>query len=336
MVQGLLVRYANQHVQRAGLFHFRENIQERWEEVKVQLRVGFDWKRVGENYTQLQLYITKGERAPLDGRGGNVEKRERSGLVMCAACMHVSVCVCVCVCVSHLSSVLTLKLWLCREQEPRAGGGKMETLPPEGWAHTLGGDWLLAYFCLNENLWSKTVWKKYSVTCTVSELPLSACMCHCAFAFTYIKTESKVFFFFLRVPFNFQVLSAWLRKNQLLLLNYIQVFISLSVVLTSWYLTVCMKEKVFLCVTLKVTVKAASVSWWSSKRINPTTDTSAFFPKLRKKQRPCSYTSHDATLVRPCTKVSSQQSIVQSGYSQRPAPQDTNTCSNLVVVWLIL
>ena len=150
----------------------------------------------------------------------------------------------VCVCVSHLSSVLTLKLWLCREQEPRAGGGKMETLPPEGWAHTLGGDWLLAYFCLNENLWSKTVWKKYSVTCTVSELPLSACMCHCAFAFTYIKTESKVFFFFLRVPFNFQVLSAWLRKNQLLLLNYIQVFISLSVVLTSWYLTVCMKEKV--------------------------------------------------------------------------------------------
>ena len=179
MVQGLLVRYANQHVQRAGLFHFRENIQERWEEVKVQLRVGFDWKRVGENYTQLQLYITKGERAPLDGRGGNVEKRERSGLVMCAACMHV--CVCVCVCVTPLLcfdfEVVTLSGAGAESRRWENGNSTTWGLS----AHTGGGlafsIFLSKWKFVKQNSLEKIFCHLYSLGAALERVYVSLCLC---------------------------------------------------------------------------------------------------------------------------------------------------------------
>ncbi len=40
----LVVRYVNQHVQRAGLFLLQREYSKTMREVKVQLRVGFDWK----------------------------------------------------------------------------------------------------------------------------------------------------------------------------------------------------------------------------------------------------------------------------------------------------
>lgn len=80
----------NQQVQRAGLYT-SERIFQNDERSESSAPSGIGLETSQWNYTQLQLYITKGERAPLDSRGGNVEKRERSSLVICAACTCVYV-----------------------------------------------------------------------------------------------------------------------------------------------------------------------------------------------------------------------------------------------------
>lgn len=146
-------RHVNQqHVQRAGL-STSERIFHNDERSESSAPSGIGLETTHWNYTQLQLYITKGERAPLDNRGGNVEKRNVS-FIICMACT------CACVCVREKDTSPLFWLWSCDFVRAEAESRRWENgnLPPEGCAHTQGF-WLLAYSCLNENLWSKTVWK---------------------------------------------------------------------------------------------------------------------------------------------------------------------------------
>lgn len=120
-------------------------------EVKVQLRVGFDWKWVDDEITHSFNYTSQRAKEP---HWMAEEEKWKNAWVLWYVRLLCTLCVCVC----HTSPLFWL--WSCdfvrsRSREQEVGKRKLYHLRV---ARTHRG-WLLTYSCLNENVWSKTVWK---------------------------------------------------------------------------------------------------------------------------------------------------------------------------------